>query len=287
MTETRTIAPLISVDWLKNNPALDNLVIIDVREEKDYAQGHIENAINIPFDDESPWTVSRGGLTLEVPEPAALAKTIESAGINEDSFVVIISAIPVPPNPPYPLADAARVADTLIYAGVKNVTLLDGGYPKWISAGLPVTKTIPQVKKGTFKIGPNEEMFVQRNYVEQHIGKSVIIDARTADVYFGVTIEECAGKAGHIPSARSLPAPWIWNKDGTYKEKQLLESMASGVIGEDKNQEIIVYCGVGGFASAWWYVLTQILGYENVKFYDGSAQDWARNNPMVAYSWTS
>jgi thiosulfate/3-mercaptopyruvate sulfurtransferase len=60
--------------------------------------------------------------------------------------------------------------------------------------------------------------------------------------------------------------------------------MASGVIGESahpRSQEIIVYCGVGGYASSWWFVLTQVLGYENVKIYDGSAQEWAKNYDMV------
>ncbi|NLM21375.1 MAG: sulfurtransferase [Peptococcaceae bacterium] len=286
MTKTWVIDPIISVDWLKNNLYLDNLVIVDVRGAKDYAAGHIENSINVPFERERGWAVTRDGLTLEVPDLADLVNIIESCGISNDSVVVIVSAIPEASNPPYPLADAARTADTLLYAGLKNVAILDGGYPKWVAEGMEVTTFVPRTKKGSFQPNPNNNIFVKREYVEKHIGKVTIIDARDADVYFGITIEEFAPKAGHIPSARSLPAPWIWNEDGTFKDKQVLENMALGVIGYDKNQEIIIYCGVGGFTSAWWYVLTQLLGYENVKFYDGSAQDWVKNNFMVTYSWT-
>jgi thiosulfate/3-mercaptopyruvate sulfurtransferase len=65
--------------------------------------------------------------------------------------------------------------------------------------------------------------------------------------------------------------------------------MASGVIGRHGrhwHKEIIVYCGVGGYASAWWFVLTQVLGYEEVRIFDGSAQEWVmKNSDMVPYEW--
>jgi len=132
-------------------------------------------------------------------------------------------------------------------------------------------------------------MFVPANYIQKHSRDAVIIDARDTNVYFGVSIEPFAKKAGHIPNAKSLPAPWIWDlnsDDGTYidTDSEMLRAVASGVIGQSadpKNQEIMVYCGVGGYASSLWFVLTQVLGYQNVKFYDGSAQEWVRNYDMV------
>jgi thiosulfate/3-mercaptopyruvate sulfurtransferase len=75
----------------------------------------------------------------------------------------------------------------------------------------------------------------------------------------------------------------------TYKDKKIIEAMASGVIGRPsrpRDKEIIVYCSVGGYASSWWFVLTQVLGYNNVKFYDGSAQEWVmKGYNMVPYKW--
>ena len=138
-----------------------------------------------------------------------------------------------------------------------------------------------------------------REYTKSRTKKAGILDARDADVYFGVTIEPFANKAGHIPSAKSLPAPWIWDlktakPDGktstyyTYKSTQTLGSMASGVFRQssgNKGQEIIVYCGVGGYASSWWFMLTQVLGYQNVKIYDGAAQEWVKYYDMVPYQW--
>jgi len=287
----RTIDPIVSTDWLAANSGLPDLVILDIRGGADYEKGHIPNAINVPFTDpfSSEWVVSDpNGLWLQLPEKAALFNTIGSRGIKKDSLVVIVTA-PNPGEPPYyGLANATRVADTLIYAGIKNVAILDGGYPKWAAEPRPISTVPTTGTPVTYNAKVNKEMFVSIDYVRKHIGKTIIIDARDAEVYFGAAIESFAPKEGHIPTARSLPTPWIWRLDNEsyiYKDAEILGAMASGVIGKHKANEIIVYCGVGGYASSWWFVLTQILGYENVKIYDGSAQEWVMYYDMVPYQW--
>ena len=194
------------------------------------------------------------------------------------------------------------MAFTLIYAGLKNVAVLDGGYPKWAAEGRQQetgTKGVAALQAVPYKGTINKGLLASREYTKSQVKKAGLLDARDADVYFGVTIEPFANKAGHIPSAKSLPAPWIWDLKTakanektstyyTYKSKQTLGSMASGVFRHPpgkKAQEIIVYCGVGGYASSWWFVLTQVLGYENAKIYDGAAQEWARHYDMVPYRW--
>jgi thiosulfate/3-mercaptopyruvate sulfurtransferase len=294
----RTIDPIVSTDWLTANSQLANMVIIDIRNPADYGAGHIPGAINEPFvtafdpctGPTSNWIIgSADCLWLEVPDADDLFATIGKLGITPDSRVVIVTA-PNPKEPPFfGLANAARVADTLIYAGVKNVAILDGGYPRWVSQGKPTTKKVSPPNPVAFRGEINQAMFVPAGYVQEHRGNTVIIDARDVEVYFGAVVEPFAEKAGHIPGARSLPAPWIWNwnPDGayTYKDPQALGTMASAVIGGSGtagSQEIIVYCGVGGYASSWWFVMTQIIGYQNVKVYDGSAQEWAKKYDMVA-----
>jgi len=282
----RTIEPIVSTEWLAANQGMENLVILDVRGANDYASGHIPKSINVPFVvPVSAWIVVRNELLLELPEPAALFNTIGSCGISSGSIVVVVSATASPPNPPYPLADATRVADTLIYAGVENVAILDGGFPKWAKEGKPTTTEVPKVNAGTYQGKTNDAMFVPMDDVRKQKGKAVIVDARDADVYIGIAMEPFANKAGHIPGARCLPAPWMWNPDGTYKDRKALGALASGVITEDKAKEIIVYCGVGGYASSWWFVLSQVLGYQNARIYDGAAQEWVRQNEMVPYRW--
>jgi len=282
----RTMGPIVSTDWLEKNSNLEKLVIVDIRSEAEYGAGHIPKAINVPFKvPVSVGIIVKDDLLLEVPEKTALFTTIGSHGIGSDSLVVVVTTTANPPDPPYPLANATRVADTLIYAGVKTVAILDGGYPKWVKENRKTTAEVPEVKPVIYQGMVNETMFVSMEYVQKRIGKAVIIDARDANVYFGAAIEPFAQKAGHIPTAACLPTPWMWNPDGTYKDTKALGAMASGVVGKQQDKEIIVYCGVGGYASSWWYVLTQVLGYENVKIYDGSAQEWVRDYNMVPYQW--
>lgn len=275
-TFSEKIDPIVSTSWLETNTNLKNLVTIDVRNSADYEIGHIANSVNIPFEVPfSAWITMKDDLLLELPEKNELFSTLGSFGITKKSVVVIVTAV----TDPYSIAAANRVADTLIYVGVKNVAILDGGYTKWFSENLPVTTEVPEINEKVFDGKIRKNMFVSTDYVENKIGKSVIIDARDAEVYSGEIIEPYAAKAGHIPTAKSLPAPSLWNADGTYKSIDELEALAADVV--DKDDNIIVYCGVGGYASSWWFVLTQVLGYENVKFYDGSAQEWVKYNEMV------
>ena len=286
----RTLAPIVSTEWLATN--LDNVVVVDIRDGGEYGMGHIPGAINEPLADpfSSRWVTVRDGLIIEVPGLSDLFDTIGSLGIQEDSRVVIVTSPPAPPAPPYSLANATRVADTLIYAGVANVAILDGGHTKWVSEGRPVTGVEPTVTPVVYIGHVKTGMFVPLEYVHRHMDSAVILDARDPDVYFGITLEVFAEKAGHIPGARSLPTPWMWTRvngayDGTYLDTKILRKMASGVIEKQKGKEIIVYCGVGGYASSWWYVLTQVLDYRNAKIYDGSAQEWVLYYDMVPYQW--
>jgi thiosulfate/3-mercaptopyruvate sulfurtransferase len=228
-------------------------------------------------------TTTRKGLSLELPDKANLFKTISTAGIKTDSPVIIVNKA----DNPFSLADANRVADTLLYAGLGEVAILDGGHDKWVREARPLSSELVKPEAVEFRNKVNKAMFVSKGYVRGKLEKSVILDARDPDAYFGVTKEQGATRAGHIPGAKCLPAPWVWNVDGTYRNTNELRKMSAGIVGEPGSQEIIIYCGVGGYTSTWWFVLTQLLGYENVKFYDGSAQDWVRDTkmPMVLYRW--
>ena len=282
----RTIDPFVSTEWLEDQLD-DGLVIIDVRPEELYAEGHIPGAISVPFGLISAWADS-GELILELPPEADLMKTIGDCGLTSVSRVVIVGPSPDPGTPPYAYADAVRVAVTLIYGGVKNVAVLAGGHAKWVSENRPVTAEAASPTPVPYSSPVDSASWVSTEYVKRSIGKAVLIDGRDVEVYFGVFIEEVfADMRGHIPTARSLPMVWVWEADGTYKPTEVIAAMAAGVVGEDKDQEVIAYCGAGGYASAWWYLLTQLLGYTNVKLYDGSMEAWVDGgNPVVAYSWT-
>jgi thiosulfate/3-mercaptopyruvate sulfurtransferase len=311
----RTIDPVVSTDWLEKNLGAPNLVIIDIRNPAAYESGHIPNSINEAFvagfdacaGPISNWVIgpkwrkTKNCLWVEVPDIKDLTLTIQNLGIEHDSRVVIVTdPNPGDPVPHYGYSNATRVAFTLIYAGISNVAILDGGYAKWDAENKPAIQgDSPHVPPSTYTGDANGEMIVSGEYVHKHLS-GIIIDARDADVYYGETIEPYTPRKGHIPSAKCLPAPWIWdchaNEDGTcayytYKDTAILKEMASGAIRApegNQEQEIILYCGVGGYGSSWWFVLTQLLGYKDVKLYDGAIQEWGPvylDYPMVAYQW--
>jgi len=289
------IDPIVSTQWLADNKTFPNLVILDARAPDNYAKGHIPGAINVPGLGNFYLCLfaTDCGLWMELPEEGALLTTIGNAGITGDSLVVVVGRT-VDPYAPYAVADAARTAITLLYAGVKNVALLNGGYDKWAAEGR-TTSTVPVTPTAvTYTGAVNKAMFVTKDYVEKKIGKSTIVEAREADIYFGIIQEPWTVRAGHIPSAKDLPAPWFWTfaKDkegaityGTWKDGDVIREMALAVLGEDASEEIIVYCGVGGYAGPVWFALTQMIGYTNVKIYDGSMQEWSAdpNAPVVKY----
>jgi thiosulfate/3-mercaptopyruvate sulfurtransferase len=280
LAEARTIAPLVSTNWLAKNLEEPKLVIVDIRTSDSYKAGHIPGAVNVPF---RSWSVTRKGLLLELPEDKALFKTIGAAGIKGDSKVVVANKVDIH----HDIADVTRTACTLMYAGVKNVAILDGGYNKWLKEKKPLSDKAVRPKPLAYKGELNKALFVTKEYVAKKLGKSVVIDSRAPDEFFGVTQDLFTDRPGHIPGASCLPAPWVWTEEGTYRSTREIREIAAGVVGRDKSREIIVYCGVGGYSSTWCFLLRELLGYTDVKIYDGAAQEWTADPkaPMVRYSW--
>jgi thiosulfate/3-mercaptopyruvate sulfurtransferase len=280
LAEARTIAPLVSTNWLAKNLEEPKLVIVDIRTSDSYKAGHIPGAVNVPF---RSWSVTRKGLLLELPEDKALFKIIGDAGIKGDSKVVVANKVDIH----HDIADVTRTACTLMYAGVKNVAILDGGYNKWLKEKKPLSDKAVRPKPLAYKGELNKALFVTKEYVAKKLGKSAVIDSRAPDEFFGVTQDLFTDRPGHIPGASCLPAPWVWTEEGTYRSTREIREIATGVVGRDKSREIIVYCGVGGYSSTWCFLLRELLGYTDVKIYDGAAQEWTADPkaPMVRYSW--
>lgn len=286
------IDPIVSTDWLKDKLGAEGLVILDVRIPDKYTAGHIPGAIN---SHEANWylTPPDSTLFLELPPVEDLFVTIGNAGITADSQVVIVGATSGPvPLVFYGLAIANRIADTLIYAGVKNVAILNGGYDKWLAEGKAIDTVSVMPTPVTYTSKLDKAMFVSKDYVAAKMRRTTLLDGRAPEYYFGTDKEPFYTRAGHIPGAISLPAPYFWALEETYyvyRETAVLKKMASGVVGEHSSsrREIIVYCGVGGYASTLWFVLSKVAMYRNVKIFDGAAEEWTSDPtaPVVLYKW--
>lgn len=287
----RNIPSIVSTNWLKGNLHRKNLVVLDVRKPELYSAGHIPGAINVPEGEwyvNDPFTVPFSTPWMELPPEEELFELVGDAGITSDSRVVVVGSTsgslnPMTPLALYGVAGTDRVAITLLYAGVRNVAILDGGYEKWVADGYSTESGTVTPTPSAYMGEVDETMFVSIEYVENRIGESVIVDTRDPEVYCGDVHEPWNTQDGHIPTAKNLPAPELFNikEDGaenavyiTYKKMDTLKEMVSNAVGNNKNKEIIVYCGVGGYSSTAYFVLSEMLGYINVKIYDGSAQEW-------------
>jgi thiosulfate/3-mercaptopyruvate sulfurtransferase len=272
---SRDIPPIISSDWLAQNLQNADFVIVDIRNSDQYKKGHIPGAINAPFEN---WAVERNDLSLELPSDEALRDLLGKAGIRSGSIVIVVNRN----DTDFTRSDAVRVAATCTIAGVRNAAVLDGGYTKWRKENRPVSTEPANGRAAIYDGKLDRSSFVSRDYVLSRIGKSIIVDNRTPEDYFGIGTSR-----GHITSALNLPTPWVFNAEGLFNKPELLRLMAEGVIGKDTSTEIILYCDVGGYASVWWFLLTQIFDYRNVKIYDGSMQEWIKDSkyPITTYSW--
>lgn len=298
---SRIVDAIVSTQWLNDHIEDANLVIIDLRDPKIYAGGHLKGSVNItaPGNFFECFMDPDCGLWMELPSDDALFKTIGNLGITAESTIVLFGETDITHSLEagyYGLTLSARVAITLLYAGIENVAILEGGYTKWVAEGRSISTEIVFPSSTPFKGVINETIFVQKNYIEAQLGKSILVDTREANAYFGIEKDFLSAGEGHIPTSKLLSAPWVWtiSEDQAEEAEWLswmdaskISEMAAAILGENKEKEIIVYCGAGGYASPVYFILSEQLKYKNVKFYDGSMQEWSADPdaPVVKYKY--
>jgi thiosulfate/3-mercaptopyruvate sulfurtransferase len=263
---------LVSADWLKDN--LNNVVIIDTRDEKAYKAKHITGAINTtwqPFTDmEAKKPGDKGWGTLLPPNK--LANIIGKLGIDGSKPVVVYG------NSPEGWGEDGRVAWTLKSAGLKDVKILNGGWKAWETKGYPADANIPTVAPANFTISSmDESLNATTDYINSNLDKIKIIDARDVDEYKGAT-KFGEKRGGHLPNAINITWNQVFNADGTIKNQKDLEALFSSK-GINKDDEIVTYC-TKGIRSAHMALILRMAGYEEAKNYDASFYEWADNESL-------
>jgi thiosulfate/3-mercaptopyruvate sulfurtransferase len=264
----RVMEPVVSTDWLQQN--LSKVTVVDVRKVEEYKAGHIPGAVNVFY---GTWAIKRGDLLNELPADDDLKDVLSSAGIEPGSLVVVVGKVDAPTD----RVDSSRVAWTLRYAGVENVSLLSGGYNKWVNDKKPVSTDAVKPRSKAYKGKFNKEYLIKKNEVMSRLGKALFVDCRESDFYNGKKKLDFVARLGHIKGAVNLPTSMMYEKDATYKTGNELSAIATPVVGSDLSKEIIIYCDTGKFCSAWWFMLHELLGYKDVKVYDGSMMEWAKD----------
>lgn len=230
-----------------------NARIIDIRSKAEYDKGHIEGAIHLPW--QSINVSERDGIRNEYSSDADIERALSAAGIGYGDTLLIYGATSL----------AGRAYTVLEYAGFERLYVLDGGLSQW--SGKLSTKAVTP-KAVEFKLNRKRENRVEQDFVAKHIGdaNTVIIDGR----YVG------ASEDGAIPSSKLIPVTDFLDKKTSKlrpREEVLAELAAQGVT---PDKEIVSYCGSGAFASSS-YLFLKDLGFNKVKFYDKSWDEWSRS----------
>jgi len=259
--------PIVSVSELEKNLTNPQVVVVDVRKVEEYKAGHIPGAVNVAY---GSWAIKKGDLLNELPPIDDLAEVIGNAGIDKDSIVVIVGKTDKVPDQ----FDMTRVAWTLKYLGVPNVAILNGGQNQWVKENKPLSQDMVRAKAKSFKVSITDKLYVNKAYVMDQLGKATIIDTR-APAFFGAKEKlPFVPKLGRIKGAVNLPVGQLYTPEGLYKDKSALAALAQKAAGNDLSKEIIVYCDTGKTCTGWALIMTDMLGYQNVKAYDGSSMEW-------------
>jgi thiosulfate/3-mercaptopyruvate sulfurtransferase len=270
MPEYKHPEVLVSTDWAAehlNDPKV-RLVEVDV-DTSAYDQGHIPGAVGWNWQSQLQDNIRR-----DLIDKAALESLLGKSGISNDTTVLLYGD-----NNNW---FAAYAFWQLKYYGHKDVRLINGGRKKWVAESRALTTEPSKITPTTYRAtGPDESIRARKEQIFaaiNHKNGAKLVDVRSVDEFTGKIIAppgmtETAQRAGHIPGAANIPWAQAANEDGTFKSadalKQLYES--KGVTG---NGEVIAYCRIGERSSHTWFVLKYLLGYDQVKNYDGSWTEW-------------
>jgi thiosulfate/3-mercaptopyruvate sulfurtransferase len=270
MSEYAHPEALVDTSWVADRLNDPNVRLIEADEDVLlYEVGHIPGAVKLD------WHVDvQNPLSRDFVDREALEKLFSRWGISNDTTIVLYGDR----NNWY----AAYAYWLFTQYGHKSLKILNGGRAKWEAEGRPYTKEVPQYAPTTYHAQEADESI--RAFRDQvHAGlkdsNRRLVDVRSPQEYSGELLhmvnypQEGAQRAGHIPGAKNIPWAVTANADGTFKTpEELREIYNSKDVTPDK--EIISYCRIGERSAHTWFVLTRLLGYPNVRNYDGSWTEW-------------
>lgn len=248
-----------------------NVRVIDFRPKQEYAKGHIKNSVQLFREDMEDPTHPVKAMLAPVPR---LEELFGRLGIDRNTTVIAYDD-----RGGFP---AARVLWALEYLGHYRVHVLNGGIDYWKSKGYPVTTEVPNMapRKFTAQPDPRRQIFIDEVKAKLNQPDVVIVDVRPPDQYAGKTVLPGIKRGGHIPGAKSI----FWQKNligspnwTMQPAKELLKLYESQ--GVTREKEVIVHCH-GGYMAAQTYFTLRLLGYTNVRLYDGSWLEWGNRDDV-------
>ncbi|MGR6322390.1 sulfurtransferase [Micromonospora soli] len=263
---------LVSAEWAEKNIDAAGVVFVEVDEDTSaYDTGHIAGAVKLDWRTDLQDPVRR-----DFVNQAQFEALLSARGIGNDDTVILYGG-----NNNW---FAAYAYWYFKLYGHRDVKLLDGGRKKWELDARPLVTDAVQRPATTYVAQePDASIRAFRDEVVAAIGTKNLVDVRSPDEYAGRLLapahlpQEQAQRAGHVPTAISVPWSKAANEDGTFKSDDELRKIYAAA-GLDDSRETIAYCRIGERSSHTWFVLQELLGHRNVKNYDGS---WTEYGSLV------
>jgi thiosulfate/3-mercaptopyruvate sulfurtransferase len=270
---------LVDTQWVEDHLDDSNVRIaeVDYDPKANYNLGHIPNSVLFDWKRDINDPLTRNILSRD-----DCSTLLQKAGINDSTTLILYGDF----NNWF----AAFAFWVFEYYGMKNTKIMNGGRKKWLEEDRPISKEIPSFPMGNFKpTGPNPALraFLSQVRESLELDKTKRIDVRSPQEFTGeITAPaeyptEHAQRGGHIPGAVNIPWAKAVNDDGTFKSADELTKLYQ-TVGITPEKEIITYCRIGERSSHTWFVLKHLLGYPDVKNYDGSWTEWGNmiDNPI-------
>ncbi|HEX5977775.1 MAG TPA: sulfurtransferase [Nitrososphaeraceae archaeon] len=270
---------IVGTQWIYdhlNDPHV-RIAEVDYNPATSYAIGHIPGAVLFDWkqdlnDQNKKDIISKDGCE----------DLLQRAGVNNDTILILYGD--------YKNWFAAFAFWAFKYYGFKDVRLMNGARKKWFEEDWPVSLDVPSHPRGNFNASePDNSIRVFIPYVKEILSSEdkILVDVRSPEEYSGkilvlpVYASEQPPRGGHIPGAINIPWDWAVNEDGTFKSAEELRNIYDSMNVTNK-KEVITYCRIGERSAYTWFVLKYLLGYPNVKNYEGSWAEWANTvgNPI-------
>ncbi|MFQ5709342.1 MAG: sulfurtransferase [bacterium] len=260
---------LASTEWVDDHKKDPNVVVVEVDvDTKAYDEGHVPGAVGWNWQTQLCDTVQR-----DIIKKTDLETLLGSSGISNDHTIILYGD-----NNNW---FAAWAFWQLKIYGHEDVRIMDGGRKKWLAEGRTVSKERPATNATSYSAKDPElslRAFLPEVQDAYKSTSAALVDVRSADEFTGKILAppglpETCQRGGHIPGAKNIGWGLACNEDGTFKNFDDLRTLYSGRgVTQDKN--VITYCRIGERSSHSWFVLKYLLGYPNVKNYDGSWTEW-------------
>ncbi|QDO88677.1 sulfurtransferase [Ornithinimicrobium ciconiae] len=263
---------LVTTEWLAEHLGDPDLVVLESNEDVLlYDTGHIPGALKLD------WHLDLNDqLSRDYVDGEQFATLMGERGIGRDTTVVIYG------DKSNWWATYALWVMSLF--GHEDIRILDGGRAKWVAEGRELTTEVREVTPAVYPIIERDDSTIRafKADVLKHLGKPMV-DVRSPGEFSGELLsmpdypQEGAMRGGHIPGAKSVPWGKAANEDGTFKTRQELEALYQDEQGLSPSDDVVAYCRIGERSSHSWFVLTHLLGFEQVRNYDGSWTEWGNS----------